>query len=287
MSELGNILDITNETFQTQVLEQSQQAPVLVDYWAEWCGPCQMQMPVLRKLVEEYAGKFVLAKVNTDEQRELAREHGIRSLPTMRLYKRGEMVEEILGAQTESTLRILLDRHIERASDKTRLQAMESYRRGEHEAALQMLRTARAAEPDNHQLTLDYASLCLQENRLQEVDELLSGLPRDIREEPEAVQLRSLLDFASSVQSSPSLAELEKSVDSNPDDLETRYQLGACYVINDRMEDALETFMYILQRDRGFRDDIGRKSLLAVFELLGNEGELVTSYRRRLFTAMH
>jgi putative thioredoxin len=117
--------------------------------------------------------------------------------------------------------------------------------------------------------------------------ELLSGLPRDIREEPEAVQLRSLLDFASSVQSSPSLAELEKSVDSNPDDLETRYQLGACYVINDRMEDALETFMYILQRDRGFRDDIGRKSLLAVFELLGNEGELVTSYRRRLFTAMH
>lgn len=287
MSELGNILDITNETFQTQVLEQSQQAPVLVDYWAEWCGPCQMQMPVLRKLVEEYAGKFVLAKVNTDEQRELAREHGIRSLPTMRLYKRGEMVEEILGAQTESTLRILLDRHIERASDKTRLQAMESYRRGEHEAALQMLRTARAAEPDNHQLTLDYASLCLQENRLQEVAELLSGLPRDIREEPEAVQLRSLLDFASSVQSSPSLAELEKSVDSNPDDLETRYQLGACYVINDRMEDALETFMYILQRDRGFRDDIGRKSLLAVFELLGNEGELVTSYRRRLFTAMH
>lgn len=287
MSELGNILDVTNETFQTQVLEQSQQAPVLVDYWAEWCGPCQMQMPVLRKLVEEYAGKFVLAKVNTDEQRELAREHGIRSLPTMRLYKRGEMVEEILGAQTESTLRILLDRHIERASDKTRLQAMESYRRGEHEAALQMLRTARAAEPDNHQLTLDYASLCLQENRLQEVAELLSGLPRDIREEPEAVQLRSLLDFASSVQSSPSLAELEKSVDSNPDDLETRYQLGACYVINDRMEDALETFMYILQRDRGFRDDIGRKSLLAVFELLGNEGELVTSYRRRLFTAMH
>ena len=287
MSELGNILDVTNETFQTQVLEQSQQAPVLVDYWAEWCGPCQMQMPVLRKLVEEYAGKFVLAKVNTDEQRELAREHGIRSLPTMRLYKRGEMVEEILGAQTESTLRILLDRHIERASDKTRLQAMESYRRGEHEAALQMLRTARAAEPDNHQLTLDYASLCLQENRLLEVAELLSGLPRDIREEPEAVQLRSLLDFASSVQSSPSLAELEKSVDSNPDDLETRYQLGACYVINDRMEDALETFMYILQRDRGFRDDIGRKSLLAVFELLGNEGELVTSYRRRLFTAMH
>jgi len=287
MSELQNIVDVTNETFPARVLEQSQHTPVLVDYWADWCGPCQMQLPVLRKLAEEYAGKFVLAKVNTDEQRELARAHGIRSLPTMRLYKAGEMVEEILGAQTESTLRILLDRYIERESDKLRAQAMETYRAGEHEAALQMLREARVSEPDNHQLTLDYASLCLQENRLQEVEALLNGLPYDVREAPEAVQLRALLEFAGSVQSSAPLPELEQDVDRNPDDLEARYRLGASYVMHDRMEDALETFMYILQRDRKFRDDIGRKSLLAVFELLGNEGELVASYRRRLFTALH
>jgi len=287
MSKLKNILDVTNETFETQVLGQSQRTPVLVDYWADWCGPCQMQLPVLRKLVEEYAGKFVLAKVNTDEQRELARAHGIRSLPTMRLYKAGEMVEEILGAQTESTLRLLLDRYIERESDRLRAQAMETYRAGGHEAALQMLREARAAEPDNHKLTLDYASLLLQENRLQEADELLNGLPYDVRETPEAVQLRALLGFAGCVESSAPLAELERAVAGNPDDLEARYRLGASYVIHDRMEDALETFMSILQRDRGFRDDIGRKSVLAVFELLGNEGELVASYRRRLFTLLH
>jgi putative thioredoxin len=287
MNELENIINVTNDTFQAQVLEQSQRVPVLVDYWADWCGPCQMQMPVLRKLVEEYAGKFVLAKVNTDEQRELAREHGIRSLPTMRLYKAGEMAEEILGAQTESTLRILLDRYVERESDTLRLQAMETYQRGEHEAALQMLREARQSEPDNHQLTLDYAALCLQEGRLQEVDELLNGLPRDIREEPGAAQLRALLEFATSVQDAPPIAELEKTLASTPDDSGTRYRLGASYVMNDRMEDALESFMYILRHDRGFRDDIGRKSLLAVFELLGNEGELVNSYRRKLFTAMH
>jgi putative thioredoxin len=147
------------------VIEQSHRVPVLVDYWADWCGPCQMQMPVLHKLVEEYAGKFVLAKVNTDEQRGLARDHGIRSLPTMRLYKNGELAEEILAAQTESTLRILLDRFIERESDRLREQAMETYQRGEPETALQMLRAARQAEPDNHQLTLDYARLCLRERR--------------------------------------------------------------------------------------------------------------------------
>ena len=287
MNELETIINVTNDTFQAQVLEQSQHVPVLVDYWADWCGPCQMQMPVLRKLVEEYAGKFVLAKVNTDEQRELAREHGIRSLPTMRLYKAGEMAEEILGAQTESTLRILLDRYVERESDTLRLQAMETYQRGEHEAALQMLREARQSEPDNHQLTLDYAALCLQEGRLQEVDELLNGLPREIRDEAEAVQLRALLDFADSAHDAPPLDVLETAAAANPDDLETRYRLGACYIINDRVEDALQAFMYILQHDRSFRDDIGRKSLLAVFELLGNEGELVNSYRRKLFTAMH
>jgi len=287
MNEPENITDVTNDTFEAQVLEQSRRVPVLVDYWADWCGPCQMQMPVLRKLVEEYAGKFVLAKVNTDEQRELARDHGIRSLPTMRLYKDGEMAEEILAAQTESTLRILLDRYIERESDTLRRQAIETYQRGEHETALQMLRAARQSEPGNHQLTLDYARLCLQDGRLQEVDELLNGLPRDIRDEPEAVQLRALLDFANSAQDAPPLAALETEAANNPDDLETRYRLGACYVINNRVEDALQAFMYILQHDRKFRDDIGRKSLLAVFELLGNEGELVNNYRRKLFTAMH
>jgi putative thioredoxin len=269
------------------VIEQSHRVPVLVDYWADWCGPCQMQMPVLHKLVEEYAGKFVLAKVNTDEQRGLARDHGIRSLPTMRLYKNGELAEEILAAQTESTLRILLDRFIERESDRLREQAMETYQRGEPETALQMLRAARQAEPDNHQLTLDYARLCLRERRLQDVDELLLTLPRDIRDEPEAVQLRALLDFALSAADAPPLSTLEQMLAGNPDDMEARYQLGASYVLNDRMEDALEAFLYILQHDRKFRDDIGRKSLLAAFVLLGDEGELVNNYRRKLFTAMH
>ena len=287
MSNLNNIVDVTDDTFQAQVIEQSHRVPVLVDYWADWCGPCQMQMPVLHKLVEEYAGKFVLAKVNTDEQRGLARDHGIRSLPTMRLYKNGELAEEILAAQTESTLRILLDRFIERESDRLREQAMETYQRGERESALQMLRAARQAEPDNHQLTLDYARLCLRERRLQDVDELLLTLPRDIRDEPEAVQLRALLDFALGAADAPPLSTLEQTLAGNPDDMQARYQLGASYVLNDRMEDALEAFMYILQHDRTFRDDIGRKSLLAAFVLLGDEGDLVNNYRRKLFTAMH
>jgi len=287
MNESQNIVNVTLDTFQAQVIEQSQHVPVLVDYWADWCGPCQMQMPVLQKLVEEYAGKFVLAKVNTDEQRELAREHGIRSLPTMRLFRRGEIVEEILGAQTESTLRILLDRYIERESDRIRASAIEAFQQGRRDEALQMLQQARQEEPDNHQLTLDYANLCLQAGRLEETEQLLAELPRDVRDETEAVQLRALLDFSKAALDAPPVEELERSVAANPDDMSLRYRLGAVHVLNDDMEAAMDAFMTILQRDRKFRDDIGRRSLLAVFDILGNESELVQRYRRQLFNALH
>jgi putative thioredoxin len=287
MNEMQNIVNVTLDTFQVQVIEQSQQVPVLVDYWADWCGPCQMQMPVLQKLVEEYAGKFVLAKVNTDEQRELAREHGIRSLPTMRLFRHGEIVEEILGAQTESTLRILLDRYIERESDKVRASAIKAFQQGRQDEALQMLQQARQQEPGNHQLTLDYANLCLQAGRLEETEQLLAELPRDVRDETEAVQLRALLDFSRAALDAPPVEELERGIAANPDDMSLRYRLGAVHVLNNRMEAALDAFMAILQRDRKFRDDIGRRSLLAVFDILGNESELVQRYRRQLFNALH
>jgi putative thioredoxin len=287
MNESKNVVNVTLETFQAQVTEQSQRVPVLVDYWADWCGPCQMQMPVLQKLVAELDGKFVLAKVNTDEQRELAREHGIRSLPTMRLFRHGEMVEEILGAQTESTLRILLDRYIERESDKLRATAIEIFMQGRQDEALEMLRSARQAEPENHQLTLDYAGLCLQAGQLEETGRLLMELPRDVRDETEATQLSALLDFSRVALDAPPLEELERRAAASPDDMATRYRLGAVYVLNDSMEAAMDTFMYILEHDRKFRDDIGRRSLLAVFQLLGNEGELVQQYRRRLFNALH
>ncbi len=227
MNDLHNITDVTNDTFDTLVIERSHSVPVLVDYWADWCGPCQMQMPVLKKLVEDYAGKFALAKVNTDEQRELAKAHGIRSLPTMRLYKHGEMVEEILAAQSESTLRIVLDRYIERESDIIRARATEAWQQGRHSEALGLLHEAHLAEPDNHQLTLAYAELKMRQGLLDDAAALIASLPRTVRDEKEAARLSALLEFSLLVKNAPSVTELETAVDNNPDDLEARYQLAA------------------------------------------------------------
>jgi len=284
---MDNIADVTNETFQTLVIERSKDVPVLVDFWAEWCGPCQVLMPVLKKLVEEYNGKFVLAKVDTDVQKELAKTHGIRSIPTLHIYRHGERVEEILAVQSEATLRILLDRYIERPSDRIRAEARAAFQQGKLDDALTLLEAARQDEPDNHQLALDYAELCMRSGELDKADAAITALPRDVRDETEATRLRNLLNFAIAGKSAPEITALESTISSEPDNMNARYQLGAQYVLSDRFEEALETFMQMFERDRSFQEDVARNSMLAIFDLLNNEGELVNRYRRKLFMLLH
>jgi putative thioredoxin len=286
MNDSPYIHNVTQDTFQPLVIEASRTVPVLVDFWADWCGPCHMQMPVLIKLVEEYAGKFLLAKVNTDIERQLAQEHGIRSLPTMRLYKNSAVVEEILGAQTEGTLRALLDAHIERESDKELLAALDAHRQGRTEEAIARLRKAQEDDPENFRVPLELTRLYLEAGRLAEAEALLESLPWAVREEPEAHKLRALLDFSRIAQGAAPLAELQQQRDANPGDSRTRHQLAARYVLNGRMQEAMDELLYIIRNDRAFEDDAARKGLLAIFELLEDDVELVTSYRRKLSAAM-
>ena len=142
MSDLPNVVEVDQSSFQQLVVDKSAEMPVLVDFWADWCGPCKVLLPVLLKLVEEYQGKFQLAKVNTDLERELAQQQGIRSLPTLRLYKNGEVVDEILGAQPESAFRALLDEHIPRASDRLLEQALSAEAQGDIGQAVSLLEQA-------------------------------------------------------------------------------------------------------------------------------------------------
>ncbi len=287
MNELANISEVGIESFQAQVIERSRQVPVLVDYWADWCGPCQMQMPLLHKLVEEYAGKFVIAKINTDQERQLAQQHNIRSLPTMRIYKGGEIVEEIAGAQTESALRILLDRHIERTSDPVRSEARQLFSAGQTQQALALLAQTHASEPDNHQLTLDYASMSIRAGQLDQAEALLDAMPYEVRNESDALGVRAVLDFSRVAGTDADIAELQARIVSDPSDSAARYRLGAALLLSGSTQAALDEFLYLLQHDRGFHDDAGRKALLASFDLLGKDNELAGIYRRRMFTALY
>ena len=288
MADTPYVFEVTQAGYEQQVIENSRRVPVLVDFWADWCGPCKMQLPVLLKLVEEYQGKFLLAKIDTDAERGLANLHNIRSIPTMKLFRDGEVVEEILGAQTESTLRTLLDKYVARASDSVREQAAQLAASGDIDAALALLRETAKNDPDNPRAQLDYVGTAMQAGLIAEAEQALETMPRDIRDSAEMRRYAALLDFAKRVGGgAPARVDLEQRIAQNADDLEARDLLAARLALSGDAEGALEQYLEVLRRDRRYRDEAGRKGLLAVFELLGNSGPLVNRYRSQMFNLLH
>lgn len=287
MTESAFVFDVTQSNYEQQVIENSRSVPVLVDFWADWCGPCKMQFPILLKLAEEYQGKFLLAKIDTDAERPLAQQHNIRSIPTMKLFRDGQVVEEILGGQTETTLRTLLDKYVTRESDTLREQALQQAAIGDTDTALGILRDAVIKDPDNPRAQFDYMRTAMEAGLIDEATQAMDKIPREIREGAEIRRLAALLDFARKAQNAPARDSLEQRIATNADDCEARELLAARLAVQGDIEDALEQYLEILRRDRGYGDDACRKGLLAIFELLGNQGPLVSRYRSQMFTLLH
>ena len=287
MNDLPHVVEISGASFQEQVVEKSREVPVLVDFWADWCAPCKMLLPILLKLVDEYQGKFQLVKINTEVERELAAQHGIRSLPTLRLYLNGEVVEEILGAQPEAALRTLIDGYIQRESDLRLQEALASHQQGDTSGALALLEQAYRDDPDNPRLPLPYARLCLEDNQFERADQILQALPRELREQPETAGLQQLVELARSLSDAPGLEELEHALRSDAAQSAVRYQLAARQTLAADYDNALINFLELLKRDRNYGDGAAQRGLLAIFALLGDQDPRVTSYRRQMFTLLH
>lgn len=287
MNTSAYVFEADQESFQRLVVEKSFQAPVLVDFWASWCAPCQMLTPILHKLAEEYAGKFLLVTVNTDEERQLALEHGIRSLPTVRLFRNGGVTEEFFGVQPEATLRALIDAYVDRPSDELRVQAQALRDRGDTLGAISLLEDALAADPDNDRIHLELVPLLIEHDRFDQAERVLKGLPSSRQLDADVTRAFAQLNFARLAKGAPSPEILEQQVKDNPKNCEARYQLSAIKALRGDYEGAMEQLLEILQRDRGFREDAGRKGLVALFELLGSEGPLVNRYRGLMASALY
>ena len=285
ISEL--VFEANQENFQRLVLDKSFQVPVLVDFWASWCAPCQMLTPILHNLVEEYAGKFLLATVNTDEQRQLTQEHAIRSLPTVRLFRNGAVVEEFFGAQPEMAIRPLIDAYVDRPSDQLRAQARALRDRGETLAAIRLLEDALTSDPDNDRIHLDLAPLLIEHEQFDRAEHVLKSLPSSRQFDADVTKAYAQLNFARLANAAPPPAILEHQIRNDPGNCEARYQLSAIKALQGDYEGAMEQLLEILRRDRGFRDDAGRKGLVAIFDLLGGEGPLVNRYRGLMSSALY
>jgi len=245
--------------------------------------------PVLEKLVNEFQGRFLLVKIDTDREQEVARQFGIRSLPTVKLFKDGAAVDEFLGAQPESQVRALLDRHVTRESDDARAQAESLRIRGELSAARALLEQAHVGDPDNQGLIPDLANVLMDLGELDSarkaLDLISTGVAADADAEVRAAVGR--LAFAELAATSPPPEELERAVEAEPRDCESLYLLAASHLGRGEYEAALDNFIEILRIDRGFRDDGARKGLLSVFEMLGNDHPLVGRYRARMSSLLY
>ena len=287
MSESPYVFEVNQQNFAAVVVENSQRVPVLVDFWADWCQPCQTLTPLLTKLAQEYRGGFILAKVNAEAEQGLAGHFRVRSLPTVMVVWQGQIVDQMVGVQPESAYRAVIDQLRANPDDQILEQVDALWRHGRQKQAVELLREALKHEPDRVELKVALADKLVQLDRGEEARTLLQSLPAEERDRQPASGLLARLQFADLAQGAPALAALEAQVHAKPDDCAARRQLAARYVLAGNYEAALEQFMDILRRDPQFEDSAGRKGLIALFEMLGNENPLVVTYRRRMFSLLH
>lgn len=280
MSE--HAIDVGLADFELKVVEESRQRPVVVDFWAPWCGPCRSLKPILEKLAAEYGGRFLLAKVNSDENQALAARYGVRGIPSVKAFIDGAQVDEFSGALPEAEVRAFLDALIPHPAEALRQQAAAMRAEGDAAGALQRLAEASTLDPAHAGVRLDAAELMLELGETEEARRLVDGLADDA--DPRVAQLKARLQFAAVGEADESALVARVAADAN--DLEARLELAKLLVASGRHEAGMEHLLEIVRRDRGFGDDIGRRTLLSVFDLLGSD-ERAARYRRLLASALH
>lgn len=280
------IVDVTEADFETAVLARSQQVPVLADFWADWCAPCKMLMPILAQLAEAYQGTFILAKIDTEREPALAQRFAIRSLPTVKLFRHGTVVDEFMGVQDERQLRAFIDAHIERPSDALLTRAAAQAAQGDCASARALVDQAAQTEPNNPRLPAARAEVLLACGDLSAAREALAVLPADRQTDNEIERLRIRIEFAEVAAEVADPEALQNAV-ATPADDESRYRLSALRVMRGDFEGALELLLAIVKHDRSFRDDAARKAMVAIFKLLGDGDPLVARYRSRMSAALY
>ncbi|WP_417776929.1 thioredoxin [Stutzerimonas xanthomarina] len=289
MSQTPYIFDVTSANFEQLVLENSFHKPVLVDFWAEWCAPCKALMPLLAKITEEYQGELVLAKVNCDIEQDVVARFGVRSLPTVVLFKDGQPVDGFAGAQPESAIRAMLEPHVQApaAPEADLLESAQAlFAEGRISEAENLLKQLLAEDNENAAALILYARCLAERGELGEAELVLDAVKGDEHKQALA-GARAQLTFLRQANDLPEVADLKSRLAQNAEDDEAAYQLAVQQLARQQYEAALEGLLKLFVRNRGYAEGLAHKTLLQVFDLLGSEHPLVTTYRRKLYQALY
>jgi putative thioredoxin len=276
------MIDTTLSTFESDVIEASLEVPVLVAFWAPWCGPCKALGPLLERLEREYGGRFRLVNVNSDTNPELVASFNLKSIPYAAVFVDGNAVAQFMGAQPEPYVRVFLDRVIPDPAQLEHRCARDAMARGQFALAEEALKNALALDPSSDAARLDMASILLERGELDGARLHFSALSSRAHGQSTYHAVRSRMESVEIAATLPPAAQLEQRVERDGADLQARLDLADLHIARREYAHALDQLLEIVRRDRKFGEDVGRVRMLEVFDMAAGEAALVDEYRARL-----
>ena len=290
------IIDGTEATFAQDVIEASMQQPVIVDFWAEWCGPCKTLGPVIVKVVTAATGAVKLVKIDTESNQQLAMQMRIQSIPTVYAFYQGQPVDGFMGALPESQVQAFVDKLIaaaggaaggdgasaEASAEDVLERADAALAAGQNEQARDLYRAVLEQDQTNVKAYTGFARAMLAEGRLAEVQSLMEQVPEELLAQPEIISLAGMIGLAEQASALPDTATLQAAVDANADDHGARHTLAQALLGRGQPETGADHLLEIMRRDREWNDDGARQALLALFDALGQSAPLTVAYRKKL-----
>jgi putative thioredoxin len=275
------VLEVTDSTFAAEVLDRSRSKPVVVDFWAPWCGPCRVLGPIIERVAGESGGEVILAKLNTDENPRTATTYGIQGIPAVKAFRDGRVVAEFAGAVPETQVRAFFAKLAPSPAERAAGEAEAMLGRGDVAGAEVRFREILTTAPGNADAIVGLGAILLRRGEASAADELLARAPADGR--AKALKHRIFLDNFASKHGTE---DLEGAARTNPRDPRTRYRWGVMLAAREHYEEALEELIESVRLDRTFAEGAARKAVLAVFDILGLDSPLTREYQRRLSQAI-
>jgi len=277
------VVEVTDKTFGSEVLERSYEVPVVVDFWAPWCGPCLVLGPVLERLADQAAGKWILAKLDTQQYPQLADDYRVRGIPAVKAFVNGEIADEFTGARPDYLIEAWLAKILPSEADELFERARTAEATGDFERAAADYETLFADDPDSPRIRAAMARVCLRRTDVDAARAHVDAVPEPFYGTTEGDLERAWFAVNAAGQDAPALRQR---IEADPTVYEARFLLGCLHADAGDWDDALQQFFEILARDRTFRDDIGRIAMIRVFNIIG-EGDQVDAWRRKMGAVMY